>query len=175
MLRALECRFCIIGHSECRDRFGETNADVSRKADALLADFITPIICVGESLDERDRGSDASIGFVRHQVEYALDDVKGHIASGKDVVFAYEPKWAIGTGLAATPEQAQEMCAAIRSMVASQLGDMPAEAIRILYSGSLATENIALFAIQPDIDGGLVGRASLDANSFVSVVKAFVR
>jgi triosephosphate isomerase len=172
MLKELGCGYCIVGHSERREHFAETDHMVGKKTRALLSHGITPIICVGEGLAKREEGAHAARAFVTAQVAGALELIaREDIAR---VVIAYEPIWAIGTGRTATPEMAQEMCAAIRAYLAELAGNEAADAIRILYGGSMKAENAALFVPEPDIDGGLIGGASLDARSFVDIVKAFL-
>lgn len=171
MLKEIGCGYCIVGHSERRTLFGETNEDVNLKVKALLGeerDAIDTIICVGESLAVRDEGS--YLEFVEAEVNAALAGVSEDEAT--HVVIAYEPIWAIGTGRTATPEQAQEVCAHIRATVSALYGDDIAEGMRILYGGSMNEGNADLLMAQPDIDGGLIGGASLAAGSFIGVVKA---
>jgi triosephosphate isomerase len=172
MLKDVRCKYCIVGHSERRDYFGESDLDVSRKAQALLAGEITPIICVGEGLEKREEGADVAVAYVCAQVSAALE----LIAPGdvERIVVAYEPIWAIGTGRTATPESAQEMCAAIRACIADIAGAEAAHKVRVLYGGSMKPENAAMFAPLPDIDGGLIGGAALDAKGFIEIVKAFL-
>jgi triosephosphate isomerase len=171
LLKELDCRYCIVGHSERREYFGETDLDVSKKAQALLEAGITPIICVGEGLEKRDEGAEAALTFVTAQVEGALQLIS--ISDVPKLVIAYEPIWAIGTGRTATPEQAQAMSAGIRAYIADAHGPAAAEKVRVLYGGSMKPENVALFAPLPDVDGGLIGGAALEARSFVDIVKAF--
>lgn len=168
MLKEIGCTWCIIGHSERRGMFGETNEDVNRKAKALVAGGLRPIICVGESLEVRDAGD--TLEFVCAQVRAAFAGLEEHEA-GKCVI-AYEPIWAIGTGRTATPEQAQEVCAAIRRTVAEMYGDALAEEMRVLYGGSMNPGNVDLLIAEPDIDGGLIGGAALKAESFVQLIEA---
>ncbi len=171
MLKDIGCRYCIVGHSERRTLFHETNEDVNDKVRALFADKVQPvhpIVCVGESLAVRDEGT--YLEFVDAQVRAAFagtDEV-----DAKDAVVAYEPVWAIGTGRTATPEQAQEVCAAIRATLAELFGAECADGMRVLYGGSMNEGNADLLLAQPDIDGGLIGGASLKAGSFVEIVKA---
>ena len=172
MLRDEGVSYCIVGHSERREYFSETDLMVSKKAKALLAQGITPIICVGEGLEKREEGERAAIDFVLAQVEGALQLLDP--ADIKKIVIAYEPIWAIGTGRTATPESAQEMCLAIRGCLAGLAGADAALAIRILYGGSMKAENVKMFVPMPDVDGGLIGGASLDAQSFIDIVKAFL-
>ncbi len=168
MLAEIGCTYCIIGHSERRTLFGETNEDVNRKAKALIEGKIAPIICVGESLAVRDEGNTEE--YVCAQVRAALAGIDA--ARAAKVVIAYEPIWAIGTGRTATPEQAQEVCAAIRATVADIYGDAFAENMRVLYGGSMNPGNVERLIAQPDIDGGLIGGAALKADSFVELIKA---
>ena len=168
MLKEIGCKYCIVGHSERRQYFGETNEFVNRKAKALIAGGITPIICVGESLTVRDAGD--AIEFVSAQVEAAFAGIYAEEAA--KCVLAYEPIWAIGTGRTATPEQAEEVCAAIRGVVAKIYGEDLASRIRVLYGGSMKPSNVKGLIAQPDIDGGLIGGASLKANDFIELVKA---
>lgn len=171
MLKSEGVQYCIVGHSERREYFGETDEMVSRKAKALLAHDLTPIICVGEGLAKREEGDQAAIDFVSEQVGAALQLLD--LAEISRIVVAYEPIWAIGTGRTATPEAAQEMCASIRACLAARIGADAAEGIRILYGGSMKPENAAFFAPMPDINGGLIGGASLDAKDFIDIVEAF--
>jgi triosephosphate isomerase (TIM) len=168
MLAEIGCTYCIIGHSERRTLFGETNEDVNRKAKALIEGKIAPIICVGESLAVRDEGNTEE--YVCAQVRAALAGIDA--ARAAKVVIAYEPIWAIGTGRTATPEQAQEVCAAIRTTVADIYDDAFAENMRVLYGGSMNPGNVERLIAQPDIDGGLIGGAALKADSFVELIKA---
>lgn len=171
MLKEIGCKYCIVGHSERRTLFGETNEDVNLKVKALLGEernAIDPIICVGESLAVRDEGT--YLEFVEAEVKAAFAGVTEDEAA--HAVIAYEPIWAIGTGRTATPEQAEEVCAAIRATVSSLYGDDIADGMRILYGGSMNEGNADLLMAQPDIDGGLIGGASLKAASFIAIVKA---
>lgn len=168
MLREIGCRYCIVGHSERRELFGETNEDVNRKARALIEAGIAPIVCVGESLSVRDEG--AYLDYVTAQVRAAFAGIDGDDA--RTTVVAYEPVWAIGTGRTATPEQAEEVCAAIRACLADLYDEATAAAMRILYGGSMNEGNAALLLAEADIDGGLIGGAALKAGSFIEIVKA---
>ena len=168
MLKEIGCAYCIIGHSERRGYFGETNEDVNKKAKALIAGQIKPIICVGESLAVRDEGT--TLEFVCAQVRAAFAGIDAGLA--KECVVAYEPIWAIGTGRTATPEQAQEVCQAIRATLAEMYGTDIADAMRVLYGGSMNPGNVKLLIAQPDIDGGLIGGAALMAESFVQLIEA---
>ncbi|MGH7406633.1 MAG: triose-phosphate isomerase [Candidatus Methylomirabilales bacterium] len=165
MLLDLGCRFIILGHSERRQHFGETDAAVQRKVRAALAVRLTPIVCVGETLTERDGGE--TLAVVARQVRAALEGLTG--ADLSRLVLAYEPVWAIGTGRTATPKEAQEVHGVIRRLV-SQQGD--GSASRILYGGSVKAENAAALLRESDIDGALVGGASLVAEQFARIVEA---
>jgi triosephosphate isomerase len=157
----------IIGHSERRQYYGETDTSVNRKIRAALAAGLTPIVCVGEMLEQRD--ADRAEEVVGGQIRGAFE---GLTASDLvRIITAYEPVWAIGTGRTATPETAQEMHRFIRGIVAELGGAEVAEGMRILYGGSVKPDNVAELMRQPDIDGGLVGGASLDAESFAKVVR----
>lgn len=168
MIKNVGCSCSIVGHSERRELAGETNEDVNKKVKALLAGGLTPIVCVGESLAVREAGTHEQ--FVCAQVSAAFAGVPA--AQAAKCVVAYEPIWAIGTGRTATPEQAQEMCAAIRATLAAQLDQATADSMRVLYGGSMNEGNVDTLIAQPDIDGGLVGGASLKADSFVYLIKA---
>jgi len=167
MLRDAGCSHVIIGHSERRQLFGETDEAVARKATAALAEGLVPIICVGETLDERE--ADRTMEVVERQVERALRELSPDAVAG--LVIAYEPVWAIGTGRAATPDQAQEVHAGIRGLVARSHGDPVAASVRIQYGGSVKPQNAAEIMTQPDIDGALVGGACLEADSFLEIVR----
>jgi triosephosphate isomerase len=173
MLEAVGCGYCIVGHSERREHFGETDQTVNEKVRALLGLGITPIICVGEGLEVRDAGAREAIAYVTAQLHGALEFISSQWLNA--IVIAYEPIWAIGTGRTATPEVAQEMCASIREHLAKRVSVAFANETRILYGGSVKPENAAQLAAMHDIDGGLIGGASLDAQSFISIVKAFAR
>jgi triosephosphate isomerase len=160
------CKYVILGHSERRQLFGELDAAVNLKARAALRAGIAPIICVGETLAERD--ANETLGRVQAQVDAALADI-GEADLARCLI-AYEPVWAIGTGRNATPAQAQEVHAFIRARVAAKHAAV-APALRILYGGSMKPDNVAALMAQADVDGGLVGGASLSAESFVRLVK----
>jgi triosephosphate isomerase (TIM) len=167
MLCAVGCRYAIIGHSERRQFFGETDDTVNRKIRAAVSAGLVPVMCVGESEAERDAGQTLSI--LDKQVKGGL---KGFFAEQMgSLVIAYEPVWAIGTGKTATSAQAQEAHRFIRSLVDSLLGAASAAAIRILYGGSVKPENVSELMSMPDIDGGLVGGASLNPESFAKIVR----
>jgi len=167
MLVDAGCRWAIVGHSERRLHFGETDATVGRRAGAALAAGLRPIICVGETLEERDNG--LTLEVVPRQIRAALLDLGP--AAIRNVCIAYEPVWAIGTGRAATPAQAAEVHAEIREIVAKVVDENEAQGLRILYGGSVKPENIDSLMAQPDIDGALVGGASLDVESFARIVE----
>ena len=167
MLAKLDCAYVAVGHSERRQYHGETDALVAAKALAAVKHGITPIICVGEHLDVRKAGE-----HVAHCVEQSRGSLAGLTAEQvKASVIAYEPVWAIGTGEVATPEDAQEVCEAIRGELASLFDAGVAAATRILYGGSVKGANAAELMSQPDIDGALVGGASLDAADFTRIVR----
>ena len=168
MIKEIGCTYCIVGHSERRHLFGETNEDVNLKVRALIEAAIAPIICVGESLSVRDEG--VYLDFVTAQVRAAYAGVEA--ADAVNTVGAYEPVWAIGTGRTATPEQAEEVCAAIRATLAELFGQDVADQVRVLYGGSMNEGNAELLLAEPDIDGGLIGGAALKASSFLEIVKA---
>lgn len=165
MLREFGVRYALVGHSERRQFHGETDADVAVKAQRALASGITPIVCVGETLAEREAGQTEAV--VKRQLA-AVIHVNGHCIS--EVVVAYEPVWAIGTGKTASPEQAQLVHAVLRAQLAA--ASDKAEHIRLLYGGSMNAGNAAQLLAQPDIDGGLVGGASLKAVDFQAILAA---
>lgn len=165
MLAKLGCSFVLIGHSERRTIHGEDDALVAKKIKAALANEITPLLCIGEALEIREAGT--HVEYVVAQVKAAL---KGFSQPEiKKIVFAYEPVWAIGTGKTATPADAQEVCAAIRSALVDIAGGEIAEAARILYGGSVKSTNIVEIMAEADIDGALVGGASLDPEEFARI------
>ena len=167
-LKDLGCRFCIVGHSEGRHLLRETDADVQKKLRAGIDQNLTMILCVGETLEEREKGRTWSV--IEGQLKGALQGVEPARLSPQ-VVIAYEPVWAIGTGLNATGLQAEEVHAQIRSWLAGQIGRNGAESIRIQYGGSVKPDNVSELASQPDIDGFLVGGASLTATDFLSIIE----
>jgi len=167
MLKDAGCQYVIIGHSERRIYFSETNETVNKKVKTAHAHSLRPIVCVGEKLEEREAG-------------ITKDVVKDHVVNGLaglteeqmlDTVIAYEPVWAIGTGKTATPDLAQEVHEFIRELLSKQYSPSVADAVRIQYGGSVRPDNIAQLMAQPDIDGGLIGGASLDADSFARIVR----
>ncbi len=167
MLAKLDCRYVLAGHSERRRYHGEDNALVNAKVKAALRSAITPVLCIGEPLEVRQAGD--HIAYTLVQLDGGLAGLKSEQVAG--MVVAYEPVWAIGTGEVATPEDAQEVCAAIRGRVSAVHGDGVAAGARILYGGSVKPDNMAAIMAQPDIDGGLVGGASLDAGEFVRICR----
>ncbi len=167
MLRDLYCHYVILGHSERRTYFGETDEVVNKKVKAAIAGNLIPIVCVGESLEQRE--SDQTKAIIKDQIEKSLAGLGEDL---KKVIIAYEPIWAIGTGLTASPEQAQDVHAYIRGILEEMGGTDVAQAIRIQYGGSMKPTNADELLSQPDIDGGLIGGAALDANSFAGIVNA---
>jgi len=168
MLRSLDVAYVILGHSERREIFKEADADINLKVKAAFAAGLLPIVCCGETESERDAGATES--KVETQMRAAFDGVKPETAA--KAVVAYEPIWAIGTGKTATPEDAQATIAFIRKVLGSTLGDDVAASMRILYGGSVKSGNAAALMGQADIDGALVGGASLEAQEFAAIVKA---
>jgi len=166
MLKDVGCSHVIIGHSERRQFYGETDMSVNLKTKAALAAGLTPILCVGEMLAEREAGSAEDV--VKSQLVNGLAGLT--VADAERIIIAYEPVWAIGTGKTATPDQAQEMHGFIRRTVAEIHGKEIADKTRILYGGSVKPENIGDLMAQPDVDGALVGGASLEAESFAKIV-----
>ncbi|MDH3519127.1 MAG: triose-phosphate isomerase [Myxococcales bacterium] len=167
MLADLGCRYAIVGHSERRSLFAESDAFVARKARALLESGIRPIVCVGESLEERE--ADQTFDVIGSQLDGSLAAAPDDRI--RDIVLAYEPIWAIGTGRTATPELAQDVHAFIRDKLAQRFGADAAQQMRIQYGGSVKPENVDALLAQPDIDGALVGGASLDAQAFARIVR----
>ena len=166
MLTDVGCTHVIIGHSERRQIFNETDATVNKKVKAALKTVLTPIVCVGETLEERERG--ATMNVVEKQIRDGLDGLSPR--EMEKMVIAYEPVWAIGTGKTATPQQAEEVHQLIRSIIA-QRADSVAQDLRILYGGSVKPDNVDELMAQLDIDGALVGGASLQADPFVRIVR----
>lgn len=168
MLRSIGCEYVIIGHSERRKYFNENDTQVNAKAKAALRGGLLPIICVGETLEQRQSGQYAHI--VLNQVSIALDGIP--VDQLPSITIAYEPVWAIGTGQTASPEQAQEVHAAIRGWLAQSYPPFVAKQLRIQYGGSVKPSNAATLLSQPDIDGALVGGASLTAKNFKGIISA---
>jgi triosephosphate isomerase len=167
MLRGAGCTHVIIGHSERRQLFAETNETVNKRVHAALAGGLVPIVCIGETLAERE--ADATTAVIERQVEAGLAGVRSDQLAG--LVIAYEPVWAIGTGQTATPGQAQEVHHAIRRQLVGLASETTAERIRLVYGGSVKPDNIDALMAEPDIDGALVGGASLDAAGFSRIVQ----
>ena len=167
MLKSAGCTHCIIGHSERRDYFHETDEDESRKAKALVAAGLIPVFCCGEPEEVREAGT--YVEYVTAQVKAGLEGLE--ITSSDQLVVAYEPIWAIGTGKTATADDAQEVCGAVRAQLAEIFGQEMADGIRVLYGGSAKPGNIAELVAKPDVDGALVGGASLKAGDFSEMVK----
>lgn len=171
MISDAGCDYCIVGHSERREMFGETNEVVNKKIKALL-EFeernVTPIVCVGEPLSVRDGGN--YLDYIVKQINAAFAGID--IFDGAKVIVAYEPIWAIGTGRSATPEEAEEVCEKIRATFEELFDKKVAADLRVLYGGSLNEGNVEALLSKPNIDGGLIGGASLKASSFVNLVKA---
>ncbi|MFE9426309.1 triose-phosphate isomerase [Kitasatospora sp. NPDC006697] len=167
MLAKLKCTFAVIGHSERRQYHGENEEIVNAKVKAAYRSGITPILCVGEPLEIRKAGT--HVEYTLAQLDGALDGVPA--ADAESIVVAYEPVWAIGTGEVATPEDAQQVCAAIRARLAELYSAELAGKVRVLYGGSMKASSAPGLMAQPDIDGGLIGGASLDADEFVKIVR----
>ncbi len=170
MLRHLYCNFVILGHSERRQYFGETDAIVNKKTLAALAANLKPIVCIGETLEEREAGKVNEV--IGTQAKGALAGIDAEQA--ESLVIAYEPVWAIGTGKTATPEMAEEVHAEIRCLLAELFGEETAEKIRILYGGSMKPGNAAELLAQKNIDGGLIGGAALKAADFAGIIDAAI-
>jgi len=167
MLKAVGCAYVIIGHSERRQYFGETDQTVNKKIKAALAHELTPIVCIGERLDERESGQ--TFDVVKTQCTGSFADLSAEEMNR--VIIAYEPIWAIGTGKTATPEQAQEVHYYIREFFKDKYSEETAAGLRIQYGGSVKPDNTEALMSQPDIDGALVGGASLKSDSFVQIIK----
>lgn len=166
MLKSAGCTYCIIGHSERRDYFHESDEDQNKKAKALVAGGIVPVFCCGEPLEVREAGT-----YVEHVVAQVKAGLEGlELAAADQLVVAYEPIWAIGTGMTATADDAQEVCHAVREALVELFGAEMADGIRVLYGGSAKPGNIAELVAKPDVDGALVGGASLKAADFSEMV-----
>jgi triosephosphate isomerase len=171
MAADIGCKYVILGHSERRQIFKESNQDVNRKVLAVLGVNLTPIVCVGESLEQRRSGQTGAV--VREQIEGSLAGISAE--QMRKIVIAYEPIWAIGTGVVATPEQAEEVHADLRRLLESRYNPELASTVRIQYGGSVNAENAASLLSRPNIDGALVGGASLKAEGFLAIVSAAER
>jgi triosephosphate isomerase len=167
MLAKLQCTFAVVGHSERRQYHGEDDATVNAKAQAAFRHGLTPILCVGEGLEVRR--ADGHVGHCLSQLDGGLAGIPA--AQARTVVIAYEPVWAIGTGEVATPDDAQEVCRALRDRLQELYSADVADAVRILYGGSVKSDNVAAIMAQPDVDGALVGGASLDPVEFTRIVR----
>jgi triosephosphate isomerase len=168
MLKSIDIPYCLIGHSERREYFQESNQMLAEKLDLLLANGITPIFCCGEPLEVREAGNQN--GFVEKQLEESLFHLSAEVIS--TIVIAYEPIWAIGTGKTATAAQAQEIHAYLRSVLAKKYGQAVADTIPVLYGGSVKGSNAQELFACPDVDGGLVGGASLNAEEFATIIRS---
>ena len=168
MLRDLYVNFVILGHSERRQLYGETNSSINEKVLAAINNNLKPIYCIGETLEERESGK--TLEIVRSQVREGLADFPA--SAIEHLVLAYEPVWAIGTGKTATDEMAQEVHADIRSVLSEMFGESAASTVRILYGGSMKPENALGLLAQPDVDGGLIGGASLTSRAFLGIIDA---
>ena len=166
MLTELGVEYVVIGHSERREMFGETDEYVNKRAKAALAAGITPIICCGETLETREAGT--TNDFVSGQIKAALEGLTAQQVAS--LVIAYEPIWAIGTGKSASQDDAQKMCKVVRDVVAADFGQEVADKVRVQYGGSVKPENVAEYMACPDVDGALVGGASLDPESFLALL-----
>jgi triosephosphate isomerase (TIM) len=169
MLLKLGCRYVVIGHSERRQHHGEDDTIVNAKTVKAVSSGLVPIVCVGEGLEVRQESRQVPVTL--QQVEGALAGLTAEQVA--DLVIAYEPVWAIGTGRVATPEDAEEVCAAIRGWISEQHGGDIADRIRILYGGSVNASNVAALMVQPDVDGCLVGGASLSVEEFVAIARFY--
>ncbi|MCP4190967.1 MAG: triose-phosphate isomerase [Planctomycetaceae bacterium] len=168
MLRDVGCKYVILGHSERRNILGESNAEVNKKLKAVLSADLIPIVCVGELLEQRE--AEQTLNVIKEQFDGSFADISSD--QMKKCVIAYEPVWAIGTGKVATPEQAEEVHADIRRILTEQFDTAVADAVRIQYGGSVKPDNAGELMGQPNIDGALVGGASLKADSFLAIVAA---
>ncbi len=167
-LNDIGVKYCIVGHSERRAYYAEGDLKVNAKVKKLLENKIHPIICVGESLEQREKN--LTMSHINYQIRAALSGIE--LSELRHCVIAYEPIWAIGTGKTATSEQAQEVCCEIRAIIREMYGARPARSISILYGGSMNAKNAAELLAQPDVDGGLIGGASLKPADFAEIIKA---
>jgi len=170
MIRDTGARFVIVGHSERRTLYGETNAMVNKKVNAVITAGLTPIVCIGETQEQRDRNE--TLAVLDRQIKEGLDGATGEQLAA--MVLVYEPVWAIGTGRNATPAQAGEAHGHIRQRLKQWFGLESSERCRVLYGGSVKPDNIASLMAQPDVDGALVGGASLDPKSFLAIIRGAV-
>ena len=168
MLKEVGVKYVILGHSERRQYYNETDLTVNKKVHAVLNAGLQPIVCVGESLEQREAG--VTMDFIAYQVKAALAGVPAE--KMRRVVIAYEPLWAIGTGKTATAEQANEVCEGIRAVIRKEYGARVARAVTVQYGGSMNAKNAQELLAQPDVDGGLIGGAALKPNDFVSIIQA---
>ena len=168
MIKEAGAKYVIIGHSERRQYYNETDFTVNKKVHAAIAAGLIPIVCVGESLEQRELG--VTMELIAYQVRCALANVAAEDA--RHVVIAYEPLWAIGTGKTATAEQAGEVCQAIRTVIRKQYGAHVARSVTIQYGGSMNAKNAHELLAQPDVDGGLIGGAALKPEDFVTIIEA---
>jgi len=168
MLNSVECDYCLVGHSERRKYYGETDSMVNTKIKLLQENNIIPVVCIGETLEERE------IGITKDVIVNQLEGAFQEIEMDEDIVLAYEPVWAIGTGMTASPQQAQEIHSLIRSWLIEHYGQEISDQISILYGGSVKPENIKELLQQPDIDGGLIGGAALDIEKFKQMIEIAV-
>jgi triosephosphate isomerase (TIM) len=168
MVKSVGCAFVILGHSERRQFFQETNETVNKKITRVLGSQLTPIVCVGETLNERKSGQTDKV--IETQIRGVLAGLP--VEDAEKLVIAYEPVWAIGTGENATPQQAQQIHKFIRDLLTDIYNDRLAQGMRIQYGGSMKPDNAAELLAQPDVDGGLIGGASLDAKSFIGIIRA---
>ncbi len=167
MLKSVSIDMCIIGHSERRIYHGETDAKINRKLHTLLMNGIKPIVCIGETLEQRQ--AEETMEIVIGQLDESLSELE--LSTGEEIVIAYEPVWAIGTGVTATPEQAEEVHALIRRRLSKRFSPIIAEKIIILYGGSMKPSNMQELLACPNIDGGLIGGASLNIDSFTEMIR----
>ena len=168
MLKEVGVKYVILGHSERRQYYNETDLTVNKKVHAVLNAGLQPIVCVGESLEQREAG--VTMDFIAYQVKAALAGVPAE--KMRRVVIAYEPLWAIGTGKTATAEQANEVCEGIRAVIRKEYGARVSRAVTVQYGGSMNAKNAQELLAQPDVDGGLIGGAALKPNDFVSIIQA---
>lgn len=168
MLKEAGCTHVILGHSERRSLLYESSAIVNKKFGAAINAELTPIVCIGENLNEREEGK--TFDIIRTQLNESLDTICNQEKSHEKLILAYEPVWAIGTGKTATPAQAQEVHSFIRKWIRENIGNDAGQDIQILYGGSVKPDNVKELMTQPDIDGALIGGASLNADSFISII-----